>query len=858
MLPPKRYHAHLKTCAALMGCVFSSVPAAYAADLPQGGQLVNGSSGRASISVSPDQRTMTIQQKGAVAALDWASFSIGQTNVVDIRQSKATDLLINRVTGPEASLIAGKLQAQGRVFLINPNGITISSTGIVQTQGFLASTLDLKIGDDGAYTFATQAPAAITVDGRVSSTGNKNYLVLLGGQITIGKSGILDALNIALGAGESAELNLPTALSGFSFREVGAIPNLGAAAGGSIAINGNVRARNGALFLDAGGYASSISVDGIVTAQNSSVSIRLGDEVGDLRIGNATQRTSGAINFIGDRTNAALTINGRNYGLIWTIADLKNIANNMWGYYALAQNLDFAAEPAVADTLIGPGTFHGGLNGLGHRVSNLRITMSSNPSRVGLLGALDGVIAPHYAFVSNLGLANTVITPSGPDWGMGNIGAIAGEIKIAKLSNNWVTGTIQTQSAANGSRTIGGLVGDAQDADTFFLRNYFSGTIIGPQNVNMMASVGGIAGSAGGQFIGNRVTRTTISGGLNIGGIAGTLEGSASSRNDSFDGTLTSWNSDTGNNTGTAPSIGGLFGIVYDGPSISRATVRANILARGSYTVIGGLIGTLFASSQNELGQAGILENSSFDGSLSGGNFSQIGGAIGYIDAAVVEGSGPFAVFNVSANAKITAGENAFAGGIVGYAALEAEDWFAVPDINRNYAYLSSSGSITAGKESTIGGIFGRFNGSARGLSSTVTIAASPKAKAVGGIAGVNAGMISDAIFTGNLSPAGSAQRGALVGILEKYRGGDLRNSVYGAVLGLSAVGAALYRVGYYDVTGPTPIGDTRLYRVGALSAAQMISRSELLRYFTTQGKPAQATYFNTIEGQLPTVKNPQ
>lgn len=76
---------------------------------------------------------MTIQQKGAVAALDWASFSIGQTNVVDVRQSKATDLLINRVTGSEASLIAGKLQAQGRVFLINPNGITISSTGNVQT-----------------------------------------------------------------------------------------------------------------------------------------------------------------------------------------------------------------------------------------------------------------------------------------------------------------------------------------------------------------------------------------------------------------------------------------------------------------------------------------------------------------------------------------------------------------------------------------------------------------------------------------------------------------------------------------------------------------------------------------------------
>lgn len=848
----------LKSFSMLLGGICSLAPAAYAADLPQGGRLATGSQGQASITVSADQRTMTIQQKGAVAAMDWTSFSIGQTNIVDIRQPRSTDLLINRVTGSEASLIAGKLQAQGRVFLINPNGITISSTGNVQTQGFLASTLDMTIGGDSAYAFAKQAPAAMTVEGRISSAGNKNYIVLLGGQITIGKSGILDALNIGFGAGESAELNLPTALSGFSVRQVGAIPNLGAAAGGSIAINGNVRVRNGALFLDAGGYASAISVDGIVTAQNSSVSIRLGDEVGDLRIGNATQRTSGAINFIGDRTNAALTINGRNYGLIWTIADLKNIANDMWGYYALAQNLEISTEPVAADVLIGPGVFYGGLNGLGHRISNMRIAMSSNPSRVGLFGRIDGMIAPHYAFVSNLGLANILIEPSGSDGGMANIGAIAGEISTAKLSNNWVTGTIRTQSIDNGSRMIGGLVGHAQGADTAFLKNYFSGRILGPQNINLMASIGGIAGSASGQFIDNKVTRTTISGGRLIGGIAGAMEGSASSRNDSFDGTLTSWNSGVGNDTGTKPSIGGLFGIVYDGPSISRATVRANILARGHYTIIGGLVGTLFASSQSELGQSGILENSRFEGSLSGGNFSQVGGAVGYINAAVEEGSGPFAIYNVSANAKITAGENAFAGGIVGFAALEAEDWAAVPDINRSYAYLSSSGSITSGKGSTIGGVFARFNGSAFGLSATVTVAASPKAYAIGGIAGVNAGIISNALFTGQLSPAGSAQKGAVIGVLERFRGGDLRNSIYATEWGLPAVGAVIYRVGYYDVTGPTAIADDLLYRVGRLSAAQMLTSGDPLRFMSTRGRPAEAIYFTIKTGQIPTLKTPQ
>lgn len=59
----------LKSFSMLLGGICSLAPAAYAADLPQGGRLATGSQGQASITVSADQRTMTIQQKGAVAAI---------------------------------------------------------------------------------------------------------------------------------------------------------------------------------------------------------------------------------------------------------------------------------------------------------------------------------------------------------------------------------------------------------------------------------------------------------------------------------------------------------------------------------------------------------------------------------------------------------------------------------------------------------------------------------------------------------------------------------------------------------------------------------------------------------------------
>ena len=45
--------------------------------------------------------------------------------------------------GKELSKIYGKLEANGKIFLINPQGIVVGETGIINTNGFIASTLDL-------------------------------------------------------------------------------------------------------------------------------------------------------------------------------------------------------------------------------------------------------------------------------------------------------------------------------------------------------------------------------------------------------------------------------------------------------------------------------------------------------------------------------------------------------------------------------------------------------------------------------------------------------------------------------------------------------------------------------------------
>src|SRR3546814_2981930 len=77
---------------------------------------------------------MTITQASDRAIVNWQSFSIGDGNRVDIRQPDARSVLLNRVTGETTSTIAGSLNANGQVFLINPNGIQITSTGTVRAQ----------------------------------------------------------------------------------------------------------------------------------------------------------------------------------------------------------------------------------------------------------------------------------------------------------------------------------------------------------------------------------------------------------------------------------------------------------------------------------------------------------------------------------------------------------------------------------------------------------------------------------------------------------------------------------------------------------------------------------------------------
>ncbi len=125
------------------------------------------------------------------AIIHWDRFSIGAGNTVRFVQQNAGSAVLNRVTGNTPSQIHGALQSNGRVFLLNPNGILFGAGARVDVAGLLASTLDIRDQDflDGKYEF--KCFNAIACEAGVDSLNPYNNRVVLedGSQITTRTAG---------------------------------------------------------------------------------------------------------------------------------------------------------------------------------------------------------------------------------------------------------------------------------------------------------------------------------------------------------------------------------------------------------------------------------------------------------------------------------------------------------------------------------------------------------------------------------------------------------------------------------------------------------------------------------------------
>src|SRR5581483_2293119 len=152
---PRRASAMLRHVA-LLQVVLQLVFPTLVLALPSNGQVAAGSATIQQV----DQSTTQIDQSTDKAIINWQGFSIDGGQTVRFQQPNVNSITLNRVVGADPSVILGQLLANGRIFLINPNGILFGPGSRVNVGGLLASTLNISDQNflSGRYQF-TQDPS---------------------------------------------------------------------------------------------------------------------------------------------------------------------------------------------------------------------------------------------------------------------------------------------------------------------------------------------------------------------------------------------------------------------------------------------------------------------------------------------------------------------------------------------------------------------------------------------------------------------------------------------------------------------------------------------------------------------------
>lgn len=137
----------------------------------------NLAGGSATVSQTPS--STTIVQTSGRAALNWQSFNVGSQQTVTFQQPSASSVALNTVTGPNPSQIAGKIDANGQIVLVN-------QSGVIFYRGSQVNAAGLAVSAAGANTATFMAGGKIVLD----QAGAPDAKIVNRGQITIQGAGL--------------------------------------------------------------------------------------------------------------------------------------------------------------------------------------------------------------------------------------------------------------------------------------------------------------------------------------------------------------------------------------------------------------------------------------------------------------------------------------------------------------------------------------------------------------------------------------------------------------------------------------------------------------------------------------------
>lgn len=185
--------------------------------MPSGADIRSGQG-----SISQDGKNMTVQQNSQRMAIDWTKFDIAKDETVRYAQPDRNAISLNRVTGGQQSVIAGNLNANGNVVLVNPNGVVFTKNSSVDVGGLVASTA--RLNDEAMKNFSNgkdslglsldkDSTASVINEGQIKAQGglvalhaanveNKGTITNEGGTLAMAAT-----KNLTLSAADDDKLN---------------------------------------------------------------------------------------------------------------------------------------------------------------------------------------------------------------------------------------------------------------------------------------------------------------------------------------------------------------------------------------------------------------------------------------------------------------------------------------------------------------------------------------------------------------------------------------------------------------------------------------------------------------------------
>ncbi|MFC0323129.1 filamentous hemagglutinin N-terminal domain-containing protein [Gallibacterium melopsittaci] len=495
-----------------LGCLIV-LQAVNAYALPQGEQLQTNN---ATFDRTQQQLTIKGNHSKANVAINWDSFSIAKGETVNFQQMNA---VLNNVTGSQASQIDGNLNGENvKVFLVNPNGITVSKEASINVGTLHLSTRQLDKDTlknfNGELTVLTpEQGKTLTKDVVNLGQLKADSLIVEGNRVILGTDTLKGVKEVT---SEDKNVTIPEGKVKVITHDLSHKV--------LIAIGGHedIQEREGEM------KNQNLIIHQAVDEQDDLVSIGKISADGDERSMRAkdyasveTQLTFTGINLNNDSSQtiqASFPVD--------TLYDLQNINANLTANYYLTtdikaeetKNWHFSLERKSNEGFMPIGSesspFKGTFDGTGHKISGLMINRDRD--YVGLFGNIDRrtITNPfgydfenaHQILLRNITLEGLSIK------GNSIVGGLAGKVSYGQISHVDTTGDIY----GYGDSSVGGIIGQMYGG---YISNVsYHGNVMAHNGRN----VGGVNGFLDYGSINNAEVIGDVSGNSSVGGIVGT------------------------------------------------------------------------------------------------------------------------------------------------------------------------------------------------------------------------------------------------------------------------------------------------------------------------------------------------